>query len=204
MEEQHTKKEGSDIVTEIKKFFDSRLKAFSVNLPPGEFYVTSDPEEVITTILGSCVAVCIRDIKLGVGGMNHFLLASPSNGITSLSNRYGSFAMEQLINSILKKGGHKNDFEIKVYGGSNLFKNMNNVGLNNIKFIQEYFKTEGLRVDSEDVGGEVPRKIFYWPKTGQVVRNFITTDSKLIQQETEASTKQLSFNNQHSGSVELF
>lgn len=193
-------------MAEIKKFFDSRLNAQAVNLPPGEFYVTSDADEVITTILGSCVAVCIRDKKIGVGGMNHFLLASPSSGITSLSNRYGSYAMEQLINSILKQGGRKSDFEIKVFGGSNLFKNMNKVGSNNIQFIREYLKKEDFNIESEDVGGEIPRKIFYWPKTGKVVRNFISTDNKIVQQEEEVTNKlgKIGISNPYSGSIELF
>jgi chemotaxis protein CheD len=146
-----------------------------VKILPGEFYVTTS-NEIIATVLGSCISVCIRDVKLGVGGMNHFML--PENNNKSDDNwkynkidkaaRYGTDAMEHLINELLKIGGRKNRFEIKITGGGKIMAQMNDIGSKNIAFIKDYIETEGYEITSEDVGEVYPRKVRYFPKTGKL------------------------------------
>ncbi len=166
-------------MTTHRKFFDPKFQCTSVTVLPGDYYVTNDPQEMIVTVLGSCVAACIRCLKTGYGGMNHFLLAEPGESVLSPSNRYGSYAMEQLMNSILQYGGQKSDFEIKIFGGSTLFKSSNPVGDNNVKFIRTYLQREGIKITAEDVGGTIPRKIYYWPSTGKVSRLLIEPNENL-------------------------
>jgi chemotaxis protein CheD len=155
------------------RFYDPKFSCYNVNVAPGNFYVTDKNDEMISTVLGSCVAACIRNPITGLGGLNHFLLAEPGESVTSPSNRYGSFAMEQLINEILKHGGKRSLLEVKVFGGSHLLNNSHRIGDHNIDFIHRYLSDEGIPIKVEDVGGERPRKIHYWPSTGKVMRLLI-------------------------------
>jgi chemotaxis protein CheD len=159
---------------------------------------------MVATVLGSCVAACIRNPVTGFGGLNHFLLAEPGESVTSPSNRYGSYAMEQLINEILKKGGKRSGLEIKVFGGSSLFNNSHHIGENNINFIHRYLQEEGIPIIAEDVGGQRPRKIYYWPSTGKVMRVLIdSSETNKIQQEEQKYQRTLTKERVGSG-VELF
>ena len=159
----------------INRYWDGRHQSVAAKILPGEYYVTSG-RELITTVLGSCVSACIRDRVIGVGGMNHFLLPL-SNGetwsskteIVSLANRYGNYAMEHMINDILKNGGHKNNLEIKIFGGSQIIQGMTNIGESNIKFVRNYVALEGLDIVAADVGGTNPRKVVYFPHSGKVM-----------------------------------
>lgn len=139
-----------------------------VKLISGDCYATDKPGEVITTILGSCIAACIRDPVVKVGGMNHFLLPDAS-GNAGESTRYGAFAMEQLINSILKFGGLKSRLEVKVFGGANVIDSSAMIGEKNVIFIREFLSREGLRISSEDLGDTYPRRVHYYPDTGKVM-----------------------------------
>lgn len=191
------------------KFYDPKFKCYSVTVLPGDYYVTNAADEMIVTILGSCVAACVRNVKTGYGGMNHFLLAEPGESVTSPSNRYGSYAMEQLMNSVMCHGGARSEFEIKVFGGADLFKSNNPIGTNNINFIKTYLAKEGLKITAHDLGGHTPRKIYYWPATGQVSRMLIAPveNSILIKQEDQykqSLQQQTILTNQNAGSVELF
>jgi len=140
---------------------------------PGEYYVTLRDEGVYTT-LGSCISACIRDRIAGIGGMNHFMLPASAdmNGWKSAGlsviNRYGNFAMEHLINDILKNGGKRQNLEVKVFGGGRIISNMTDVGKRNISFVRDYIQTEGLKIVSEDVGDVYPRMVVYFPATGKV------------------------------------
>ena len=151
----------------INRYWDKTRGMWGAKILPGEFYVTMQ-EELIVTVLGSCIAACIRDKKLGIGGMNHFMLPSTSD-VDKLSgaNRYGNYAMENLINEILKNGGHRENLEAKVVGGGKILQNMTDVGQKNIAFVQEYLQTEGIPVISEDIGDLYPRKVAYIPATGK-------------------------------------
>ena len=176
----------------IKHYWDAKQQAYTARILPGEYYV-STANEVIATVLGSCVSACIRDTEAGIGGMNHFMLPEGSSckpGETqclSSSARYGSYAMEHMINTILANGGRRECLEIKLFGGGNVLQSMTNVGSRNIAFVRDYLHTETLPVTSEDLGGLHPRKVLYFPATGRVlVRKLpLSGDSKVNQRELE-------------------
>ena len=157
----------------IKRAWNDSYEAYAARLMPGEYYVTLRDEGVYTT-LGSCISACIRDRIAGIGGMNHFMLPASAdmNGWKSAGlsviNRYGNFAMEHLINDILKNGGKRQNLEVKVFGGGRIISNMTDVGKRNISFVRDYIQTEGLKIVSEDVGDVYPRMVVYFPATGKV------------------------------------
>lgn len=154
----------------INRYWDKVHASWGAKILPGEYYVTIH-DEIITTVLGSCVSACIRDKKLGVGGMNHFMLPASSDvdivSAGSAAARYGNFAMEHLVNSILKAGGNRQNFEVKIFGGGKILTNMTDVGKKNIEFIRNYVKTENMTVISEDLGDLFPRKVMYHPASGK-------------------------------------
>lgn len=156
----------------INRYWDKKTGMPTAKILPGEFYVTSH-NEVITTVLGSCISACVRDKRVKIGGMNHFML--PMQGDNScnkeLSNaaRYGNFAMEQMINDILRNGGSRDNLEIKIFGGGKVMKGMTDVGKRNISFVKDYIQIEGYNLAAEDVGGMYPRKVIFYPKDGKVL-----------------------------------
>ena len=157
----------------VRRTWNSTYETYAARILPGEYYVTINNEGVYTT-LGSCISACIRDRVTGVGGMNHFMLPASgdvdgwkSTGL-SAATRYGNFAMEHLINVILKNGGKRQNLEVKLFGGGRILQNMTDVGLRNITFAHDYIATEGLKVVAEDVGDVFPRMVVYFPATGKV------------------------------------
>lgn len=138
---------------------------------PGDWHVARG-EERIATVLGSCVAACIRDTGLGLGGMNHFMLPAPretgSGNLWLLGEaaRYGSFAMERLINALVGRGAARERLEVKVFGGGKMFDGKSDVGAQNVEFTRRYLAAEGLRVAAEDVGGEHGRQVIFDPRSG--------------------------------------
>lgn len=164
-----------DIENNRRHYFDTELNRHVSHVMQGDYYVTSRKDVVLTTVLGSCIAACIRDPLRGYGGMNHFLLPGngPSNGIdeegmANLSVRYGSFAMEQLINDLLSRGSLRGQLEVKVFGGGNVVKELSGIGHRNADFIEKYLHTEGLTVSSSHLRGSHARKIQYFPDSGVV------------------------------------
>ncbi len=158
----------------IKRYWDKSNNKYAAKILPGEVYVTTE-DEVITTVLGSCVSACVRDPIFKVGGMNHFMLPlSSGNGSWEtdggLSTRYGNYAMELLINEILKHGGSRKNLQVKIFGGGKVLANSVNinVGERNIQFVEEYIRLEGLELVAEDVGDIYPRKIIFHPYSGVV------------------------------------
>ncbi|MFT5312207.1 MAG: chemotaxis protein CheD [Paraglaciecola sp.] len=153
------------------RYYDRYFECDVVKILPGEYYATTD-ETVIVTVLGSCVAVCLRDPRRNIGGMNHFLLPSDGTGIASVSEsaRYGVYAMELLINQMLKLGATKNNLEAKIFGGGNVLRgfSVNNVGERNAEFITDYLVTEHIPLISSDLLDIYPRKIYFSPRTGIV------------------------------------
>ena len=137
----------------------------------GDCLVTDEPRITYSTVLGSCISACVRDRAANVGGMNHFLLASPSESARDrygASARYGAFAMEQLINKILTRGsGRKSNLEIKVFGGGLINSALTDVGAKNIEFVREFLANEGYRVEAEDVGGAFARRVLFQPHSGR-------------------------------------
>ena len=160
--------------SQINRFWDYKNQSIAAKILPGEYYVSSQ-KEIIATGLGSCVSACVRDIKHGIGAMNHFLLPlhkgeewSEKLNVDSLATRYGNFAMEHMINDVLKFGGRKQHLEFKVFGGSKVISNLGDVGKSNIHFVLNYLELEGFKVIAKDVGGINPRKVLYYPQTGKV------------------------------------
>lgn len=154
-------------------YFDRHFDCEAVKILPGEYFVTQR-NIVIVTVLGSCVSVCLRDRVSGIGGMNHFMLPGNSDGgisPISASARYGVYAMELLINHLLKLGARRNCFEAKVFGGGSVLRGMtaNNVGDRNAEFVREYLDTEQIQVVAEDLLDIYPRKVYYFPSTGRVM-----------------------------------
>lgn len=157
---------------DINRYWDKTHDIFAAKILPGEYYVTTN-KEAIVTVLGSCVSACIRDKVFGIGGMNHFMLPlNKGSEVSAMSNagRYGNFAMEKMINDILKHGGVRENLEVKIFGGGRVLKNMQtlDIGNGNINFVREYIETEHLKLVGEDVGDIFPRKVIYFPLTGKV------------------------------------
>ena len=155
------------------RYFDTKFGIEAAKILPGEYFAT-DKDMVLVTVLGSCVAACIRDTRTGVGGMNHFMLPrsekDPASPV-SMSARYGTFAMEILINHLIKMGARRETMEAKVFGGGNVLRgfSVNNIGESNANFVMEYLHNEGIRVAAEDMLGVHPRKIYYFPASGKVM-----------------------------------
>ena len=161
----------------------------------------------MVTVLGSCIAACIRDPIAQVGGMNHFLLPDSVNAGDS-PLRYGAYSMEKLINDIMKKGGMKNRLEVKIFGGGNVIESSAMIGDKNVKFIHEYLAQEGLRIAEQDVGGKSPRRIHYYPDSGKVMMRKIASKDDLenVKKEERSYSKKISTRSSHGdeGDVEVF
>jgi len=195
----------------VNRYWDKTMNVAAAKIMPGEFYVSRN-REMIVTVLGSCVSACVRDVELGVGGMNHFMLPQQGdhssenwgNSISSAS-RYGNWAMEFLINEILKLGGTRRNLEFKVFGGGNVLANMTDIGSRNISFVKDYIHQENFEIVAEDVGDNFARKVLYFPDTGAVKLRKLreTTNNTLIQRELTYS-KSLDGNSKSNGEVELF
>jgi len=156
----------------VNRYWDKEREIVAAKILPGEYYVTR-VDEVVTTVLGSCVSACIRDRESGIGGMNHFMLPQTSTGkgtdeIVGIATRYGNFAMEHLINTILSNGGKRKNLEVKVFGGGKIIPTLTDVGIKNITFVMDYLSQEGLKPLAQDLGDIYPRKVVYYPKTGKV------------------------------------
>lgn len=153
------------------RYFDRQFEVEAVKVLPGEYYVTAT-EMVLVTVLGSCVSACVRDREKGVGGMNHFMLADGgSREMLSASARYGTYAMEILINHLLKMGARKSSLEAKVFGGGRVMASLTSsqVGENNASFVLDFLATEGIPVAAKDLLDVYPRKIYYFPSSGRVL-----------------------------------
>ena len=170
----------------IKRYWDNAMSISSAKLMPGEVYV-SGRDEMIMTVLGSCVSACIRNPKTNVGGMNHFMLPQKTISVPTLTSdttaaRYGNWAMEVLINEVLKYGGNKKDLEVKLFGGGKVLDNLTaDIGKRNINFVFDFLDKEGIAVAAHDVGDYFPRKLLYFPHTGKVkVRKLRSTNQATV------------------------
>jgi chemotaxis protein CheD len=195
----------------VRRYRDPQFDAIAVKVFPGEHYVSDQPEEMLVTILGSCVAACIRDPHLGIGGMNHFMLPETNGSTsgswgdaTSDSMRYGNVAMERLINDVLARGAIRSRLEIKVFGGGNVLNASANIGHRNADFVEDYLTAERLPIAARHLRGHLPRRVHYFPATGRVMLAELprTERQALVQNETSYKSKiQVE---PIAGSVELF
>ncbi|NOZ11028.1 MAG: chemoreceptor glutamine deamidase CheD [Gammaproteobacteria bacterium] len=160
----------------VNRYWDNRFKRQTVKILPGDYYVC-DGQEMIVTVLGSCISACIQDQVTKIGGMNHFMLPTKkghdyeqSVNITDDTDtaRYGNVAMERLINDIVKLGGNRHSMRAKIFGGGRITNTRIDIGAGNISFVHEYLHTEGIQILSEDVGNIYPRKVYYIPEINEV------------------------------------
>jgi chemotaxis protein CheD len=149
-------------------YSDHHFQYDAVKVLPGEYFVASD-DIMVMTVLGSCISACIWDGRVRAGGMNHFML--PDGDSADGGGRYGSYAMELLINQMLKLGARRESMQAKVFGGAQVmagFTSMN-VGERNTTFVLDYLATERIPVVSQDVLGIHPRKVCFFPVTGKAL-----------------------------------
>lgn len=167
--------------------FNSR----AVKVLPGEHYCTGD-DMALVTVLGSCVSACIRDAGVGIGGMNHFMLPDGAdNDVGGASGRYGAFAMELLINELIKRGARRERLEAKVFGGGHVLKGMTtlNVGERNAGFVRKFLATERIRIVSEDLMDFCPRKVCFFPVSGRALVKRLPTDDVIVREERKYSER---------------
>jgi chemotaxis protein CheD len=189
-------------------YFDREHNSEAAKILPGEYFATGR-EMVLVTVLGSCVCACLRDKVSGIGGMNHFMLPDSgqdrSNPLGE-SARYGIYAMEVLINQLLKMGAKRSNFEAKVFGGAAVLRGftVNNVGESNAEFVLNYLNTEKIFIAAQDLLGDYPRKVYYFPHTGlvRVKKLRVVHNDTIINREADYN-KRL-YLSKLEGDVELF
>lgn len=152
-----------------------------VHVVQGEHFVTDNPEAVLITLLGSCVAACIRDPVAGIGGMNHFLLpGSHSQGAERAAQRYGVHAMELLVNALLSNGARRERLEAKLFGGARLIDGLTDIGSQNAEFAQRFLAAEGIRHVGGSLRGEHGRKVQFWPVSGRARQSLMERESAQV------------------------
>lgn len=188
-------------------YYHPHFDAHIVKVMLGQHKTSRHSDEMLVTTLGSCIAACVRDPVAGIGGMNHFLLPEVPEGEagnSSTAARYGSVAMERLINEVLAMGGRRNRLEIKLFGGAKVIETTLDVGAGNAAFALEYVQREGLQLVSHDLGGMQARRIHFFPVSGRVLRRLLRPEAT-----TETVSQELSFRTTLQqkpieGDVELF
>lgn len=183
----------TDHFSHIRRMRDTRFPHEIAAILPGEFFVSPDPM-IVYTVLGSCVSACVRDPFARVGGMNHFMLPKPKDAGTDSwgeSTRYGSYAMESLINEILKRGGNKGRLEIKLFGAGKIYDGNIDVGARNAEWVMDYLRAEGLSACKTDLGDVYPRKIYYFTESGRVLMKKIerVKNHTIAERENEYAAK---------------
>jgi chemotaxis protein CheD len=185
-------------------FFEAHFKADAVKVLPGEYFVHHEDILIMTT-LGSCIAACLWDRERRIGGMNHFMLPEGTGGADS--GRYGSYAMELLINELMKKGASRLTLEAKVFGGGAVISGMNsiNVGERNTEFVLDYLKTERIPVVSKDVMDVYPRKVCFFPASGKaMVKRLAPTNTDALVAQDRAAAQRAVPASTGGGSIDLF
>jgi chemotaxis protein CheD len=195
----------------VNRFWDRTQEKYVAKILPGELYVTRN-DELIATTLGSCVSACIWDGAGGIGGMNHFMLpltTQQSHEVTwgndtSDATRYGNYAMEYLINEILKHGGLRRNLKAKVFGGGKVIKQMSDVGEKNCAFVVEYLFSERISILAHDLGSNYPRKLLFNPLSGKVHMKKLRAMHNDTIISRERDYQKIINNLQVGGDVELF
>lgn len=156
-----------------------------IHIVQGEFHVSRDPNVVLTTILGSCVAACMRDPVAGVGGMNHFLLPSGDGAGGSRAMQYGVHSMELLVNGLLQQGARRDRLEAHLFGGARMIEGLTDVGRQNAAFAEDFLQKEGILYRGGSLRGDHGRRIQFWPVSGRARQMAMTTktDGKVFAEE---------------------
>lgn len=187
-------------------YYDRDHGTNAAKLLPGEYFV-STRDMLLVTVLGSCVAACIRDVRTGVGGMNHFMLPdSEASGEEAIGARYGTYAMDILISHLLKLGARRENLEAKVFGGGNVLPGLvqANVGHKNAVFVEEFLHTENIRIAAADLAAGHPRKVYFFPASGRVLVKRLKSLHNNTLVEREVQYRQRMTQVQDSGDIELF
>ncbi len=176
------------------------IQSKRIHVAQGEYKVVTDPEAVLTTVLGSCVAACLRDPLAGVGGMNHFLLpgAREATGRVEI-DRYGVHLMELLINELIKQGAQRARLEAKIFGGARMVEGLSDVGARNAAFAKEFLQKEGISLVSENLGGTRGRRVEYYPISGRARQILLAANEPGVPRPQQPTKSPENF-----GSVELF
>ncbi len=167
-------------------YFDREQGTAAIKLLPNEYFVTGE-DILLTTVLGSCVAACVRDPVAGVGGMNHFMLpvaGEDVRGDALASMRYGAYAMEVLLNTLYASGAQRERLEAKVFGGAMVLADMTvaRIGEANADFVLDYLQAQHIRLLAQDLKDKYPRRVHYFPASGRaLVKRFKRQDSVLAQ-----------------------
>lgn len=188
-------------------YFNPRFEAHSIKVMLGEHKISDRTEDMLATTLGSCVAACVRDPVAAIGGMNHFLLPDvPETQGEAVSDaaRYGSVAMEILINGILARGGRRNRLEVKVFGGARVIESSFDVGGKNAAFVLDYIRREGLSLVGQDLGGNQARRVHFFPVTGRALRRLLRPDALRETVHQEMSFMSRLRHSRIEGDIELF
>lgn len=188
------------------RYYDTRLGKNVVRILPGDYQVTRDDVGLVTT-LGSCVSACIRDVVSGMGGINHFMLPESELNTANVSSaRYGSYAMEVLINELLKQGAQRENLEAKVFGGANVLSSITScdVGLRNAVFVRHYLQNEQIPIVAEDLGDTRPRKIVFFPADGRVLVMRLAAALNRVELDAERNYQEELRKKPVTGAVELF
>jgi chemotaxis protein CheD len=189
---------------DVLRYRDPHFKVPAAKLMPTQYLVVDDGTALVT-VLGSCVAACVRDPLLQLGGMNHFMLPEGNVG-DGAPARYGSYAMELLINELLKRGANRRRLEAKVFGGANVLKGFtsNPVGTRNAEFVRQYLQAEHIPVLAEDLCGIHPRKVWFFADTGRVVVQRLPHAHEAEVAATESAVRARLSKAPVTGGVELF
>lgn len=198
-----TSRSRASAVAEPRRFLNPQDGHWHVQITQGDCYVTDDPREVLTTLLGSCISACLRDPVAKIGGMNHFLLPEGDGGDRD-AQRYGVNAMEVLINGILKRGGARERLEAKLFGGANVIATLSDVGSRNAKFARRFLADEGIAVRGGDIGGSSARRVQFWPVDGRARQMAIVDDSQNLVERELLGAKMDRGRDAVSSDVELF
>lgn len=185
-------------------YYDPAFKTEAVKVLPGEFYV-HDEDIVILTVLGSCVSACLWDRQARIGGMNHFMLPDAGKLGEDGSGRYGVFAMELLINELIKRGARKSNLEAKIFGGGQVMQGFTamNVGEQNVNFVLDFLHTEHIPILSKDVLDVYPRKLCFFPASGRALVKKLAAANAVVQEE-QVYRQRIAAPAAAAGSIELF
>lgn len=197
---------GFEEVLAPTHYFDRKFDIEAAKILPGEYYVTGR-DMLLVTVLGSCVSACIRDPLSGIGGMNHFMLPEgDAHNPLSASARYGGYAMEVLLNQLIKLGAARSRLEAKVFGGGAVMRGFTtqNVGERNSDFVLEYLDAERIRIVAQDLRDIYPRKVYFFPGTGRVLVKKLKQvhNDTILQRETEYGSRLQTA--EMGGDIELF
>lgn len=188
----------------INRYWDRSEGRWVAQVLPGAYYVTQ-LDEIVSTVLGSCVSTCVRDEAAGIGGLNHFMLPNQvSTTRPEEALRYGGYAVERLLNELVKYGARRERMEIKIFGGGKVIAGMGDIGRKNLDFVERYFSTEGLAIAAEDTGGTYARRLRYFVASGKVMIQRLPTQETHAVVEQEGALGRLLSSASPVGEVELF